>query len=675
MVQKNSKQKAAINFVADSKCPKNLKELLDHSNDKLDLDYVYNGETVLNTLVKKLRDKGNKNVAKCIRMLLKNGASPNLPDSEGLTPLENLLNNKLNISQLRLNLISDFVKNPTLDFQLYRKGLEYLLSYSEDFFKNINEPYKILVRNLVDMKKDTLLYTLEQYKKNVHSWNRNAMQRELLSTHLEDPKNTKNALKAVIMMILPDNDANTELVGMAMEAGSWSTVLFLLRDKHIKLLPRITLLLVAICQVQTDELTDYTDYEKCLIALLEDQDKLLLMTDDDAVSVDHAVDDDESTMNTPLHYAVQCRNEIAIRVLLRQGARLGRCNIKGQLPFEDIAVDVLEEHFDHCITSRGKKPSHKDYEIIINLMNLTNENNALDMKPIAYIASKPDLSPLLLHPLITCFLHFKWQRLTKIFTLHFLLFVVFASALIAHVLLRFPTRIDKEWVILIPLSLCFLHMIYMVVVIVFEYWFLNVLSFKLDVTLIVMVTLTCLEIGENDETKRIIAVAAILIMALQLFSLIGTLPLRSVVIHMLILKQVTLTFLRSLAHYFIFPLTFALAFYLIFAKSTDKTLDSSKEFLTFADKPGSVMKMLTVFHGVIENNDFTGYSSSTILLLFMFMTMILTNLLGALAVSDTQVRLYLINRIYYLRGDYFDHFKICTRKFELTLNKMLPYIE
>lgn len=602
--------------------------MLDHGNQIIDIDYIYNGETVLNTLVKSLAEEESDKIAKCIRTLLYYGASPNQRDGEGLTPLENLLNSETE----SIPLVIAFIKKQNLEFPLYRRGLDYLLKNSKDFFTRFattsNHPYDMLVRNFMDMKKDTLLFTLKHYEKNFEGWDRKKMQQRLLYAYIKDPKNAHNALNVVNTMTSSNTPQDNErLVLIAIEEGSWETVLALLKVERIRSLSRKKLLRSIIGQVRTQEVLNRKEYQDCLIALLEHQDNLLIMMDED--------DESESKQNTPLHYAVQCRNEIAIRVLLRQGAPLGKCNVKEQLPIEDIEENVLREHFDHCITNRGHKRSHVNYEIILNLMNLTNEKHALDMKPIAYMAKTTNLSPLLLHPLITCFLKFNWNRLTRILCTHFIIFILFATALITHILLRLPTRIEHEYVIIAVMILCFIYIQYMLVVIVLQYWFLNDLPHWLDFSLIGMVILTCLEVGD-EETQRVIAIAAILIMTLKLSTLIGALPLTTVSTHMLILRQVTITFLKSLSHYSIFPLTFALGFYLIFAGYNGKK--GSDDFLTFSDKSGSLMKMLTMFHGVYENNDFIGYWSSLILILFMFMTMILTNLLSALAVSDTQVR-------------------------------------
>lgn len=162
-------------------------------------------------------------------------------------------------------------------------------------------------------------------------------------------------------------------------------------------------------------------------------------------------------------------------------------------------------------------------------MNLTNALlNYPDMTSIHYMAKTKSLSPLLLHPLISCFLHLKWQRLCHILYINFCMFILFTIALIAHIFLRFPKRVDNEPVIITVMLLCFAYILFKLVIIVQKYWLLNDLPHWLDIPMIVVVILSCLEVGSNEEHDRIIASVALLLTALKLTSLIGSLPLPTV---------------------------------------------------------------------------------------------------------------------------------------------------
>lgn len=600
-------------------------ELLNHGNQIINIDNIYNGETVLHTLVKSLDEKKSKTVKLFIQALLDGGASPNLRDKEGLTPLENLLCNQKVSIPFCCTLVTQIITNKTLELPLYLKGLDYLLHNSTDTYQN----YDLLVRYFVNMRKDTLIMKLRYYEDTFPEWDRHEMQLKLLWEHIENTENNQKALDALIAMILPNTQDNEELVDIAIRAGSWTTVSALLKVNHIKSLSWNNLLRLTISQTQ--HLRNCEEYQNCLSTFLELQDDLLLSTDDD--------------MNTPLHYAVQCRNENAIRVLLRAGAPLGIRNKKRQFPIANIDENLLEEHFDYCITDQNldtdPDPSNLNYTINMNFMNLTKQPQCLHMPPIDYMANTKNLSPLLLHPLIDCFLHIKWQHVNKILTVKFYFHVIFSIVLIADVLLNFPRGTStSEWAVLPKYLIVVLWCIYYILIM--EYLVLSTLI--QDALIVVVVEISWLK---QHEEIRGVGVATILLMAWKLSTVIGILPFSTVSTHMLMLRKVTVTYLKSLAIYFVFPLSFTLAFYLIYEEP--KIGEEPKAFLTFSNMTNSLLRTITLFHGVIDSEqDFTGYCNTIILILFMFLTMVLTNLMNGLAVDDTQVMPIICIYIYFL---------------------------
>ncbi|XP_034472208.1 transient receptor potential cation channel protein painless-like [Drosophila innubila] len=584
--------KAAINYAAESKNPQNLSMLLHQSNCKVNLDHQFKDETPLNALVKSLTPENVGRVFYCISILLHNGASPNLADRDGKTPLQIVLQLEKIPLEPRCNLIIEFLKLPELSQQNYRE-----------------------VRQFLSLKEDQVLELLAGYQKDIVAWNSRVMQQILLKEHITN--NSEKALKAVIAMLNSNtSEDNERLVKVAIEAGNWTTVLSLLKSESLQNKPKSKLLKTMIKQAQIQPSLNH-EYQSCLLQLLKDQENCVNQYDDHH--------------NTPLHYAVLYRNEIAIKELLRQGARLGLSSSGKRLPIEDMDVKLLEEHFDYCITSRGKKPSHEQYEIIMNCLNLTNRHKDLDIAPIVCMAKSKELCPLLQHPLITCFLLLKWQRLSTVFYTHFLIFILLSASLVAHVVLRFPQRIHYELPILILSTIIFCLIGYILIVELSNYLMTHKLPSYVSLPLVTLLILNCIEWGENLETQRIYAVFVIMLMAFKLTILIGALPFPSISTHMLMLRQVTSNFLKCLAQYSILIFTFGLCFYIIFGSPI--VADS---FLSYSHPDTTLMKTLVMFTGEYDENDFTGYYTSIVLIIFMFMTMILTNLLGGLAVNDTQ---------------------------------------
>ncbi|XP_062138827.1 transient receptor potential cation channel protein painless-like [Drosophila sulfurigaster albostrigata] len=470
------------------------------------------------------------------------------------------------------------------------------------------------------------------------------MLRAFLMEHIT--KHTENALEALLATLennLPQE--NGYVVELAVKAGNWSTALQLLKSKFLMTVPKSTFLKTMIKQVQLKPLINDLqrhDYQECLLQWLKYRRQY--------------INDFDNELKTPLHYAVLCHNEIAIRVLLREGARLGVRNDNNRFVIEDMDAKLLEEHFDYCITGRGGKTSHEGYEIIMNFLNMTNENNELDIAPIACMARSNELYTLLEHPLITCFLQLKWNRLNTIFiTTHLIINIILSLILWIHICLRFPKRHNNELPIWIVKSLFQVLIGYLLIVELFCFAIAKHWGRLINFILIFMLILTNIECG--DDNQRIITVFAILLMSTKLIDVISALPVRAISTHMLMLRQVASTFAKSLLQYSMLLFSFSLCFYVLFSKpsptdsanSTDSanTMDSAnltgsanstvKDFsLSFAKLRLSLLKTIVMFNGEYDNIDANGYFSIFVVIIFMFMVMVLTNLLGGLAVGDTQ---------------------------------------
>ncbi|XP_062137714.1 transient receptor potential cation channel protein painless-like [Drosophila sulfurigaster albostrigata] len=617
--------KAAIHYAIDSMSAHNLSRMVNRPNVKLDVDRKYEGETALSRLIKSLSAKNAHRLSIAIRLLLNQGALPNIVDSDGKSLMQQVLLNEKISQGIRTSLILEFLKAPELSRFNYLEGLDFLLMYSLD--GNSDQLYHLLMRPLLTQPIPPMLDTLAQYQKTIVNWDNKKMLRALLMEHITE--HTENALEAVLATLEKNSPQENEyLVELAVKAGNWSTALQLLKSEFLKTVTKSTLLKTMIKQVQLKPLINYVqsnEYQDCLLELLKVQRQY--------------INDFDDQRKTPLHYAVLCRNEIAIRVLLREGARLGVRNDKNRLLIEDIDVKLLEEHFDYCITGRGQKTSHEDYEIIMNCLNMTNKYNELDIAPIACMARSKELCPLLEHPLITCFLQLKWRRLTTIFFTHFIIYIILSLILWIHIRLRFPERHNNELPIQIVMILFRVLIGYVFIAEVFSYKMVKRRPSFIDFPLISMLILINIEWEDHIQIQRIIAVFAIMLMGIKLMNLIGALPVPFISTHMLMLRQVASTFAKSLLQYSMLLYSFSICFYVLFSKpnSTDSANLTIKEFsLSYADLDLSFIKTLVMFNGEYDESGFNGYFSSFVMIIFMFMVMVLTNLLSGLAVDDTQ---------------------------------------
>ncbi|XP_034097950.2 transient receptor potential cation channel protein painless-like [Drosophila albomicans] len=603
--------KAVIHYAIDSGIGSagefddcNLFVLVYRPNSKVDLDHMYERETALSRLIKSLEVENPPDCYHAIRLLLNKGASPNIADSNGKTLMQQVLLNEKISQGLQTLLISVFVKAPKLS------------------------PRPLLSQHVL-----LIPDTLAQYQKTIVNWDNKKMLRHLLMEHITF--HTENALEAVLATLEKNSPQENEyLVELAVKVNNWSTVLQLLKSEYLNLMPKGTLLKTMIMQVKLKLLINdlrRNEYQKCLQQLFK-------------VQLQH-INDFDDQHKTLLHYAVLCRNEIAIRVLLREGARLGVRNDKNRLLIEDIDAKLLEEHFDYCIFGRGEKTSHEDYEIIMNYLNMTNKYNELDIAPIACMARSKELCPLLEHPLITCFLKLKWSRLTTIFFTHFIINIILCLILGIHIWLRFPKRNNNElyiWIVksLFQVLIGYLLIVEVISLVIIKHWSRSIIDF----ILIFMLILTNIECG--DDIQRIITVFAIMLMSTKLIDL-------------------CLSYRPTCAC----CASFSLCFYVLFSKPSSTNSPNSSDLanstnsanstdlanstnsanltgsanstdndfrLSYADLKLSFIKTLVMFNSQYDNIDANGYFCIFVMIIFMFMVMVLTNLLGGLAVGDTQ---------------------------------------
>ncbi|XP_060646653.1 transient receptor potential cation channel protein painless-like [Drosophila nasuta] len=635
--------KAAIHYAIDSGIGSdeyedcNLFVLIYRTNSKVDVDHMYEGETALSRLIKSLRQENASSLDYAIRLLLNKGASPNIVDSDNKSLMQQVLLNE-NISQsTRADLILEFLNAPQLSPFNYLEGLYFLWRHFLD--GNSDQLYCLLVRPLLSLPVSEMLKTLVQYQKTTVNWDNKKMLRRLLMEHIIN--RTENALEAVLATLEKNSPHENEyLVELAVKTGNWSTALQLLKSKYLKLVPKGTLLKTMIIQEQWIPMINHyhiNEYQECLQQLFKVQRQYI-----------NDFDDQHKTL---LHYAVLCDNEIAIRVLLKEGARLGVRNDKNRLLIEDIDAKLLEEHFDYCITGRGEKTSHEDYEIIMNCLNMTNKYNELDIAPIACMARSKELCPLLEHPLITCFLQLKWRRLTTIFFTHFIINIILTLILWIHICLHFSDRhnngLPEKFVnVVFQVLIGYLLIVKVISILLLKHWYWRSL---IDFILIFMLILTNIECG--DDIQRIITVFAIMLMSTKLIDLISALPVPAISTPMLMLRQVASTFAKSLLQYSMLLISFSLCFYVLFSKPSStnsaNATDSANltgsanatdnDFsLSFEKLHLSFIKTLVMFNGENDNIDANGYFSIFVVIIFMFMVMVLTNLLGGLAVGDTQ---------------------------------------
>ncbi|KAH8252678.1 hypothetical protein KR032_001245 [Drosophila birchii] len=665
--------KAAVNYAADSRDPGNLAALLQNRHgSKVNVDRKYGQLAPLHSLAKNLSEENALDVRQCMQLLLDYGASPNILDQSDFTPLHHVLR-KNKVKAGKQELVELLLRQPMVDIDSYRNGEVRQLLQAQ--FPQLRLPQQLekgpeldlqaLHRTLRDGDEAQFEQQFAEYHQNIKGLADNQ-----LNTHQEEylplleesiQKGKQRAFEAILTTGISVNSkpckANSaSLVEMAATYGNWRALSRLLEDPQLRLSSNSRLLNAVISHLE-EAPYDSFNYQRCFEVLLAS----------DRVDINEA---DRAGL-VPLFYAVKYRNTRAMQELLQRGAYIGAKSAFGDLPIEDMPPDLLEEHLDSCITTNGEKPGEQGFEIIFNYKNLirqetTNQAGNLralpqglhdEMTPIAYIAEAKELRHLLQHPLISSFLFLKWHRLSVMFYLNFMLYSLFTASIITHTLLKFH---ESEHTALTNLFgvLSWLGIAYLIVREVIQWLMSPVLYFwsitnLMELVLIGLSILTCIESSYDQETKRVLAVFTILLVSLEFCLLVGSLPVLSISTHMLMLRAVSSSFVKSFALYSIFVLTFSLCFYILFGKPPvldqggSTTPDPTKEpeaeadgdFNTFTKPIEALIKTIVMLTGEFDAGDikFTSIYTYLIFLLFVFfMTIVLFNLLNGLAVSDTQ---------------------------------------
>ncbi|XP_017045007.1 transient receptor potential cation channel protein painless [Drosophila ficusphila] len=662
--------KAAVSFAADSRDPGNLAALLKlRPGKKVQVDRKYGQLTPLNALAKNLTEENAPAVLACAQLLLQHGASPNSVDQGEFTPLHHVLR-KSKVRVGKLELVQLFLDQPELDIDSYRNGEVRRLLQQQ--FPELRLPEERRAGPELDCQ--TLQRTLrdgdealfeQQFAQFLQSHEgspdnqANAHQEELFGLLQESVKRGRQRAFAAILASGVDvngmgggrgrgraNEAS--LVEQAVIVGNWQALERLLEEPSLRLTADARLLNAVVGHLEEPPFEGF-DHQRCFELLLHS----------DRVDVNEA----DAGRQVPLAYAVKYRNTAAMQKLLRQGAYIGSRSAFGTLPIKDMPPEVLEEHFDSCITTNGEKPGELNFEIIMDYKNLMRQRGKEpaechqlhdEMAPIAFIAESKEMRHLLQHPLISSFLFLKWHRLSKIFYLNFLIYSLFTASIIAHILLKFHES-DQRALTALSGIFSWMGIAYLVVrealqLLMAPLRYFESITNVMELVLILLSILTCIEANYDRETQRVLAVLTILLVALEFCLLVGSLPVLSISTHMLMLRAVSNTFVKSFALYSIFVLTFSLCFYILFGKQAAQDPakqgegeaggDGDGDFNTFTKPIEALIKTIVMLTGEFDAGDikFTSIYTYLIFLLFvLFMTIVLFNLLNGLAVSDTQV--------------------------------------
>lgn len=663
-----SHRKRPINFAVESHCYDNLSALL--SDPNVDIDAKYATQTPINSLAESITDANFPEIFRCIKLLVIHCADLNIPNRREMTPILQIIKNR-HLNEANKDGIVFFLLGNGCDIDLdtYRNGEARTIltkRYPHEQLPAVRSAndrrwdFNALLSALRNESEGEFLHGLNALAESCEG-GRDERLRELFTAIDNDETLLIAAIKrdltdAVERMLRLGADINFAVeqqspIEYSCIFGHWRVLEILLRSPKIQVNHVKTPLVSIVITKIGERITNKCNYEKCFQQLINRTDIDINKTD--------------IYKHSPLHYAVKYNNRDGISALLKRGAYIGAKNHFNKLAISNISPKVLEKHFDACITTNDVRRGEDNFEIQLDYTNLVplhtrNQHKSLEhgtnqrspekcadeMLPIEYLAESNDLKHLIKHPLIASFLFLKWNRLAFVFYVNFLLCFLYAASTVTYVLSCYNEHADsgalKHSLQLTSLVLT----IYIAARETFQficspYVYLKSLENYMELALIILTLLILKGDDFSENVRRTIAATTILLLAVELYLLAGSLPFWSFSTHYVMLKTVSISFLKSFLLYSILLIAFSLAFFTLLRTEPSSSTDDDGNFNKFEDIGRSIMKTLVMSTGEFDaaSINFTLNTWSYIIfVIFLFLiSTVLFNLLNGLAVSDTQV--------------------------------------
>lgn len=680
-------------YAIDSLCPENVRAFLEHYN-KSKINVKYEDKNCLHLLLgifdNTMKKNDFKNVAECIKILIAAGCDPNSPNDDSKTPFFMLLKAKPRLdAELYKDLVGYFLQNSKIDVYTYRSDeiIQMLqiqgLPVPEKVEKIVDADF---MRDLLNSDDDEdFIDYFEEYKE------RFALEPTLNifeSDHTESPTgdNESSAMLAAENVDTPNFsdeylDNCADFLVVATKKCMTNVVEFLLtQGVDINRYPKFEQPAAVIASSRgyyeiLDLLISHTNskHEYDLEVNFNQKNLLHVVCSHFGMESDldknqnyqkcfellascHEIDinqQDELGL-TPLYYAIRYKNDEATKALLRK-CYVGNRNIFNKAQIYHIGREVFEEFLDERITldvheTTGEQKITIDFGFLV-APDKKGQEFFEEIAPLEDIANNAELRPLILHPVLSSFLYLKWIKLSILFYTNLLFFFFFMGSFTTYVVLyKSDALFMMSLVSLILMMVKELMQFYLS----YKSYFKSHMNW-FELTLIVLIWIVLLDnqfksIHDNltgvigNKTVRIIRGVTILCAAYELMILFGDLPNFSVSTHMVILKRVFITFLKSIALYSILLLGFAFCFYTLFGddgdgSATNGTKEDGEDFHHFKYPGFAIIKTIVMFSGELEasNLDLKNNDAfySIIFLLFVFLiTIVLLNLINGLSVSD-----------------------------------------
>ncbi|XP_070509160.1 transient receptor potential cation channel protein painless-like [Chironomus tepperi] len=644
-----------IFYVIESFSPENL-EIFFKNFDSSRSNVKYGDKNSLHLLIKEVTNDNFSDLSACIKILLENGVNLNTPDDHSRTPFFMLLKVQQKVKKCQ-ELIEFVVDNYAVDVYSYKS--DEMLTMFKAQNPSLKIPEKIeadltfdFMRNLLLKRNDEkFIKSFKNFKsKNFDDENFHEFCAEFVYEAV------RNGSDEVIVALNSEGINVNQTLSTAVKSPAELACSYgyhKVLQAMIKSVPTSENLLHQILHAsyQKSSKNSKINHQKCFEIALPYCD----------------VNKPDDLGSTPLHYAAHHRNSTAVLKLLEMNAFLAPKNKFHETPLDDMKADVLEQALDSRVEviQVPKDMEQKELNISIDFNILKPPGSSGEAESLEIMSKNAELRPLIAHVVIATFIFLKWKRLSLIFYTNFIMFTVLMLTFIRYIIMSHTMSDDEKFESLnfkifkilsfFGIFMLFLRELFQLLLSMSS----NVSYFKSPINIfeIIFIILAFLsQILENSidfNEIRVLRAFTILCAAFEFLHLVGELPFLSISCHMVILQKVAFTFLKSLLLYSILLVAFALSFFVLFGGDneeqngvTEKPVPESSEttkddFTNFAYPGIAIIKTFVMLTGEFDAAAMSLHSKGAyyciMFLLFIFVvTIVLFNLLSALAVDDTQ---------------------------------------
>ncbi|CAL4124292.1 unnamed protein product, partial [Meganyctiphanes norvegica] len=422
----------------------------------------------------------------------------------------------------------------------------------------------------------------------------------------------------------------------------------------------------AILRCDKENIATDNDYIKCMEILMQKRQHF-------------DIDAEDKNRNTALHYAVHLQGDWTFaKILIRNGACINVKNREGICAIDKIPVSTIEDILNECIEESKLSNNRESVHFGIKLdFSIFSHKESMDTRSesefITALHKSKSHHHLLYHPLITTFIHIKWQKIRYIWYLNLLFHILFFSLIYTYIFYYGRNVIENDVIDknkeinIFPLKIgisilgSILSLKEIVQLFIFKWDYFKNFDDCLQVSILVLIYIMLY--SGSIHAQYSIAAWLVIFTTAEIILIFEQMHMLEIAIYISMFKKVTFDFVKLTALIVWMVLAFGVSFYLLFHfpsnnenlqvfENRQNETDIRTQNITaameeenanqFATLNEALLKTLVMTTGELDFSDFEFDSfpltSRLIFVLFLFcIIFVACNLLNGIAISDIQV--------------------------------------